>query len=133
MLNSERVHAGVFVDARVAFAGVDGAREVRGEFADEAVVGEAEVAELEGEADEVREEGGGEEAAVDEDGPVDVRVGYDGEGGGLGRGRLVDGGGGEGRRRDKPRERPAGRQCCRRTLRGHRSGALRREPRGTFG
>ena len=83
MLHGEGVHAGVFVDAGVAFAGVDGACEVGRQFADEAVVGEAEVAELEGEAEEGGEEGGGEGAAVDEDGAVEVGVGEDGEGGGL--------------------------------------------------
>jgi hypothetical protein len=44
------------------------------------VVGEPEVAELEGEADEVDEEVRGVDAAVDEDGAVDVRVGEGGEG-----------------------------------------------------
>jgi hypothetical protein len=47
---------------------------------DEAVVGEPEVAQLEREADEVDEEVGGVDAAVDEDGAVDVRVGEGGEG-----------------------------------------------------
>lgn len=85
MLDGQRIHAGVFVDAGVALAIVYGAREMGREFADEAVIGEPEVSEFEGEADEVGEEGGGEEAAVNEDGAVDVGVGYHGEGGGLGR------------------------------------------------
>lgn len=56
MLDGEGVHARVFIDARVAFAAVDGTCEVRGEFADEAVVRQAEVSELEDESDEVGEE-----------------------------------------------------------------------------
>ena len=47
------------------------------------MIGEAEVAQLEGEADEVGEEVWGVDAAVDEDGAVDVGVGEGGEGGGL--------------------------------------------------
>ena len=81
MLDSEGVDGGIFVDAGVALAAVEGACERGAEFADEAVVGEAEVAELEGEADEVGEEVGGVDAAVDEDGAVDVGVGEVGEGG----------------------------------------------------
>jgi hypothetical protein len=44
------------------------------EFADQAVVWKAEVAQLEREADEVDEEVGGVDAAVDKDGAVNVRV-----------------------------------------------------------
>lgn len=80
MLYCERIDGGVFVDARVAFAAVEGAGERGGEFADQAVVGEAEVAQLEGEADEVGEEVGGVDAAVDKDGAVDIGVGEGGEG-----------------------------------------------------
>jgi hypothetical protein len=53
----EGVHDGEVVDlvlvveARVALARVEAAGERRGELADQAVVGDAEVAELEGEAD----------------------------------------------------------------------------------
>jgi hypothetical protein len=47
------------------------------------VVGEAEVAQFEREADEVDEEVGGVDAAVDEDGAVDVGVRESGEGRGL--------------------------------------------------
>jgi hypothetical protein len=43
------------------------------------VVGEAEVAQLEREADEVGKEVGGVDAAVDEDGAVDVGMGEGGE------------------------------------------------------
>ena len=65
------------------FAAVERACERGAELADEAVVGETEVAQLEGEADEVDEKVGGVDAAVDEDGAVDVGVGEGGEGGGL--------------------------------------------------
>lgn len=44
------------------------------------MVGETQVAQLEGEADEVREEVGCVDAAVNEDGAVDVGVGEGGEG-----------------------------------------------------
>lgn len=64
----------------MAFAAVKGASERGAEFADEAVVWEAEVAEFECEADEVDEEVGGVDTAVDKDGAVDVGVGEGGEG-----------------------------------------------------
>jgi hypothetical protein len=64
----------------VTLATVQRARERGRQFADQAVVREAEVAQLEGEADEVDEEVGGVDAAVDEDGAVDVGMGERGEG-----------------------------------------------------
>lgn len=74
MRDSEIVDGRVEVQAGVAFTRVQAAGEGEGEFADEAVVGDAEVAELEGEADEVGDEVGSVDAAVDEDGAVDVRM-----------------------------------------------------------
>lgn len=74
MRDGEVVDGSVKVQAGVAFARVEAAGEGEGELADEAVVGDAEVAELEGEADEVGDEVGGVDAAVDEDGAVDVRM-----------------------------------------------------------
>ena len=47
------------------------------------MIGEPEVAQFEGEADKVREEVGRVDAAVDEDGTVDVGMREGGEGGGL--------------------------------------------------
>jgi hypothetical protein len=70
----------VVMQTGVALSCVEGACESGGEFADESVVREAEVAELECEAYEVGEEVGGVEAAVDEDCAVDVGVGEWGEG-----------------------------------------------------
>jgi len=83
VLHGEGVHGGVFVDAGVALAAVQRACQRGAEFADEAVVWEAEVAQFEREADEVDEEVRGVDAAVDEDGAVDVGVGEGGEGRGL--------------------------------------------------
>lgn len=74
MRDGEVVDGSVKVQAGVALARVEAACEGEGEFADEAVVGDAEVAELEGEADEVGDEVGGVDAAVDEDGAIDVRM-----------------------------------------------------------
>jgi hypothetical protein len=64
----------------VSLAAIQGTCECGAEFAYEPVVGQAEVAEFEGEADEVDEEVWGVDAAVDEDGAVDVGVGECGEG-----------------------------------------------------
>ena len=80
MGHGERVHARVLVDAGVALAAVQAACQSWGELANQSVVGEAEVAQLEGEADEVREEVGRVDAAVDKDGAVDVGVREGGEG-----------------------------------------------------
>ena len=88
MLDCETVDRRFFVETGVAFAGIQGACERRREFADEAVVWEPEVAELKREADEVGYEVWGVDAAVDEDGTVDVGVGYGGEGGRLRRKRT---------------------------------------------
>lgn len=56
----------------MAGAGVERTGEGDRELADEAVVGDAEVAEFESEADEMGDEIGGVDATVDEDGAVDV-------------------------------------------------------------
>jgi len=72
--DGEIVDGGVVVEARVALARVEAASERGGELAHEAVVRDAEVAQLEGEADEVGDEVGGVDAPVDEDGAVDVGV-----------------------------------------------------------
>ena len=79
-MHGERVDGGVFVDTGVAFAAVEGASKCGREFVDQAVVWKAEVAELQGEADEVGEEVGCVDTAVDEDGAVDVGVRKGGEG-----------------------------------------------------
>lgn len=79
MRDGERIHARVFVYARVALAAVQAAGQRGGEFADQAVVWEPEVAQFEGEADKVGEEVWGVQAAVDEDGAVDVGVRESGE------------------------------------------------------
>jgi hypothetical protein len=65
----------------VAFARVQASCKGGGQLADETVVGDAEVAELESEANEVSDKVRGVDAGVDEDGSVDVWV----------RGRCVDG------------------------------------------
>lgn len=83
MLNGEAVDTGVFVDAGVTFASVDGACKVGREFADEAMVWEAEIAKLEDEADEVGEEGWSVNASIHEDSSIYVGVRHYGEGGGL--------------------------------------------------
>lgn len=82
--DGEVVDGGVVVQPGVALARVEGAGEREGELADEAVVRDAEVAQLEGEADEVGDEVGGVDAAVDEDGAVDVGVAGRGVDGRLG-------------------------------------------------
>lgn len=74
MLDGEGVNGGIFVDAGVAFTTVQGAGEGGGQLANQAVVREPEVAQLQCKADEVREEVGCVNAAVDEDGAVYVRV-----------------------------------------------------------
>ena len=70
----KHVYARIFVDAGVTFATVEGACQLGREFADQAVVGEAEIAQFEREADEVCEEVRGMDAAIDEDGAIDVGV-----------------------------------------------------------
>jgi len=80
VLDGERVHGRVFVDARVALAAIQRTRQRGRQFAYEAVVGQTQVAQLEREADEVDEEVGRVDAAVDEDGAVDVGVREGGEG-----------------------------------------------------
>jgi hypothetical protein len=75
MLHRERIHGGILVYARVTLAAIQAACERGREFANQAVVWETEIAQLEREADEVDEEVGGVDAAVDEDGTVDVGVG----------------------------------------------------------
>lgn len=89
MGDGEVVDGRVVVETGVALAGVEGAGEGEGELADEAVVRDAEVAQLEGEADQVGDEVGRVDPAVDEDGPVDV-----GMAGGRIDGRLKGGEGG---------------------------------------
>ena len=74
MLDCERIYSWVFVHATVSFAAVQRACKRGGQFADQAMIGEAEVAQFEREADEVDEEVWGVDAAVDEDGAVDVGV-----------------------------------------------------------
>lgn len=111
VVHGEVVDARVLVDARVALAAVEAASERGGEFADQAVVGESEVAQLEREADKVREEVWGVDAAVDEDGAVYVWMGEGGEGGGL---VVVVSGNSSSGEGDIPRARRAGRRCCRR-------------------
>lgn len=74
MLDGESVDGGIFVHARVALAAIQRACKCGAEFADEAVVGQAEVAQLEGEADEVGEKVRRVDAAVYEDGAVNVGV-----------------------------------------------------------
>lgn len=78
------VHLRVLVQAGVALAAVEAAGQRGRQLADEAVVRDAEVAELEGEADEVGDEVWRVDAAVDEDGAVDVGVVGGGIDGGLG-------------------------------------------------
>lgn len=80
MPHSEFVDGHVIVEAGVAFARVQGSCESGRELADESVIGEAQVAQFEGEAYEARQEVGGVQAAVDEDGAVDVWVRGRGEG-----------------------------------------------------
>jgi hypothetical protein len=83
VLYSKVIDAWVFVDTRVTFASIQGTSKGWGEFADQTVVWETEVAEFEREPDQVGEEVGGVDAAVDEDGAVDVGVRDSGEGRGL--------------------------------------------------
>lgn len=65
----------------MSFAAIEGAGKRKGKLADEAVVGNTEVTQLEGKGDEVGEEVWGVEAAVDKDGAVDVGVGQGAKGG----------------------------------------------------
>lgn len=83
MVYGKRVYAWILVDARVTFAAIQAAGERRREFAYQAVVRKAKVAELECEADEMRQEVWSMNATVDEDGAVDVRVGESRESGRL--------------------------------------------------
>lgn len=74
MGHSEVVHSCFKIQARVAFARVQGAGKREGELADETMVSNAEVPELQCEPDEVSNEVGGMGAAVDEDSAVDEWV-----------------------------------------------------------
>lgn len=74
MRDGEVVDGVVKVQAGVAGARVEGPGEGDGQLSDEAVIRDAEVAELEGEADEVSDEVWGVDASVNEDGAVDVRM-----------------------------------------------------------
>ena len=72
ILDGESIHGLILVDTGMAFAGVQAACEWGAEFADETMVRDSQVAEFQGEAHEVGEEVGGVDAAVNEDGTVDV-------------------------------------------------------------
>jgi hypothetical protein len=72
--DSQVVDCVVVVEPGMALPRVERPGESEGQFPDEAVVGNAEVAQLEGEADKMGDEVWGVNAAVDEDGSVDVGV-----------------------------------------------------------
>lgn len=74
MLHSKGIHRFVIVDARVAFAAVETSCKGRAELPDQIVIGNAQVAELEREPDEMSEEVWSVDAAINKDGAVDVRV-----------------------------------------------------------
>ena len=73
-MDGKGVNTCILVDARVAFAAVQAPGKRGRELADKPVVGKPQVAQLERKADEVRQEVGRVDAAIDEDGAVDVGV-----------------------------------------------------------
>ena len=95
----------------MTFASIETSSEGGAEFTDETVIGDAEITELESEANEVSKEVRGVNAAVNEDSAINVRVG---EGAKCGRlqGRSTNRMKG-GEQNSIPREIPAGHQYCR--------------------
>ena len=75
MRNGQVVYGRVKVQAGVALAGIQRPRERNGQFADKAVIRDAEVTKLESEADEVSDKVGSVNTAVNKDGAVDIGVG----------------------------------------------------------
>ena len=115
MLYSKIVYCFVIINARMAFASIKAPSKRGAKLTNEAMVGDAEIAEFECKADNVSEEVWSMDAPVDEDGPV-----Y------IGMGQCT-----KGRRLDDclsvreigkrvtvfiPRETPIGHQCFQHTL-----------------